>query len=636
MNRHLCLLSPHSFVHPLFFFFSITLFAWELPSPEKAKDPSAEIKNASSLSYPYEAEFKERSKIVIEGLADGSLEKWRKGYFSGGDPGKYLPGHAMAKLLLNPDDPEPAKYMNDERSYKEHYHFAAVNWARFFPIFRDVLTPVTSAKFADEAAKYNSYIQMGGTENHKVMWWTSANVLPYYVVGKRFGGKDIEESLQISKENLKKYVKGLYEAGQGEWDSSTYLIFDVNGMLNIYDFSKDEECRLIAKAALDWYCTTYALKYRDGIFCGPNQRGFSDAPFKSLMDQTGYLWWGGSKKLSPQDAKDFRYTLHAITSSYRPNKIISNIAMKKIEGLPVEQKNSKANYWHGQSIPWEAGTYHETLYIANNYSMGSLWDGHGSQITRFQIVASTPSGAVSFTGGSPRKSDHTGKKIDFGYSDGIGRYDQSIQVGPVYISMSYIPEDEKYAYSFFSIPSGYEPKKCGDWFIFEVHNTFVAVQPLGSEAEIGETDLSEKEKQINDENILKNKDPQFKTSKIIKIPGRKIGFIVQTAGKPKYKNLEAFSKTLEKTVDLANFANRIVVFKDIDGRTIEMKFNPDMNGDKHGDKIAECTVNGARLHPSRWEIYGGPIIEQKNSVLKVSDCKESFSIDFSGNLPVYK
>ena len=70
-----------------------------------------------------------RAKRIRSGLAKEDLQRWRTGYFAGGDPGKYLPGAAMARLIEDPNDAEARRYMNDDRSYKEQYHFAAVNWA---------------------------------------------------------------------------------------------------------------------------------------------------------------------------------------------------------------------------------------------------------------------------------------------------------------------------------------------------------------------------------------------------------------------------------------------------------------------------------------------------------------------------
>lgn len=110
------------------------------------------------------------------------------------------------------------------------------------------------------------------------MWLAAANVMPSYVTGNRFSGCSTEEALARAKKGLRECVKALYAAGQGEWDSSTYLMFDLHGMLNIYDFAKDAETRLLAQAALDWYVAGYALKYRDGVYTAPNQRGFAGTP----------------------------------------------------------------------------------------------------------------------------------------------------------------------------------------------------------------------------------------------------------------------------------------------------------------------------------------------------------------------
>jgi len=364
-----------------------------IPPPATAEHPGADAApGGSPTTYPDAEGFEARKRVILEGLAGGGLDKWRKGYFARGDPGKYLPGHAMAKLLLGRDEDEVRKHMNDGRSYQEHYHFAAVNWARFYPLFgEDVLTDQTKQKVAEAAAKYSSYIPPhGGTENHKTMWWTSAVVLPKYLEGDRFAKQTDARALAIVKKQLQDYVKGLYAVGMGEWDSSTYLMFDVNGMLNIYDFSDDPEARLLAKAALDWYVTSYALKYTDGIFCAPHQRGFVMAPHGSIADHTGYLWWGSDAEVTAEDTRDWRYTLHAITSGYRPNKVLCNLARKDLPQLPAEFRNTKPNYWHGQNAKPTAAASHETVYLGKGFTMGTLWDAHASQHHRFQIIPASP------------------------------------------------------------------------------------------------------------------------------------------------------------------------------------------------------------------------------------------------------
>ena len=67
-----------------------------------------------------------------------------------------------------------------------------------------------------------------------------------------------------------------------------------------------------------------------------------------------------------------------------------------------------------------------------------------------------------------------------------------------------------------------------------------------------------------------------------------------------------------------------------------MKFSPVNNGDNQSLNYSECIVNGEKIDPQKWNIYTGPLLHQEKSVLTVSDGKDSFTIDFSGDLPVYK
>lgn len=428
---------------------SVALAEWEIPTPKTTEHPGAEAAPASSpLTYPDEEGFQKRRQIVLEGVADNDLGSWRRGYFSGGDPGKYLPGHAMAKLLLGQDDPNIKKLYNDNRSVKEHYHFAAHNWGRFLPLFgEEILTEEKLKELAENAAKYTAYHSGGGTENHVTQWRTQLPVLPHYLEGDRgIGRKSHEQILREGKQWLRGYVKGIYAGGNGEWDSSTYIIYTMNGLMNIYDFAQDEETRLIAKAGLDWFSTAYALKYRDGIFTAPLQRGFADSPHGTNTDQHGFLWFSSNASITAQDTRGWRYTLHPMTSGYRPNVVITNIAKKNLPNLPAEFHNSKPNYWGTTGGP-RPNNYREVVYVGKTFNMGSLLNGHGSQISRFSIVVATDAGGVAFSGGHPRKSDHTGKKTGIGYADGNSRYTQFAQAGPTAISMSLSPEGEEHQYA---------------------------------------------------------------------------------------------------------------------------------------------------------------------------------------------
>ncbi len=609
--------------------------AWDVPNPRKADHPGAHAAPASSpATYPDERAFQDRARRVLLALKEQDMGTYRRGYFTGGDPGKYLPGCAMARLLLDPADAEARRYMNDDRSYKEHYHFAAVNWGRFLPLFGDALTPETKEKLAGAARTYGSYHSGGGTENHKVMWYSSALVLPHYLEGDGMLGRMPKEAVRRKMKGwLRSYVKGLYAAGQGEWDSSTYLMFDVNGMLNLYDFSPDPEVRLLAKAALDWYVAAYALKYTDGVYAGPHQRGYADGPAQTIADQTGYLWWGSNYAPTADQMRSWRYTIHPITSSWRPNRVLCRIARKDLPDLPFESRNSKPNYWFGQGIEPKPNQSQETVYATKHFTMATQWDrawgqradGHVfDQRTRFQLVAVSPRGGTVFTGGHPWQHH---------YEDRKGKYDQRCQVGAAVISVSRIPEDDYPAYSFFSVPEGAsEPVAQGGWFFMQASGTFVGLHGLGEKAGVGATELTEKQKRQNASDVENGRPPRHRPEPILKFDGRRTGFICQAADATEFRSLQAFAAAVLRKckVDTSAWADRMqVAYRGLDGRTVTMRY-------VDGSERAEVAVDGQAVDYDSWPLYGGPYVKQAGGVLTVNDGHEGFVVDFSGEMPVYR
>jgi hypothetical protein len=384
--------------------------------------------------------------------------------------------------------------------------------------------------------------------------------------------------------------------------------------------------RLIASAALDWMAASYAIKYRDGIYCGPNQRGYYDQPFTSIADQTGWLWWGGDVSSGADPA--FRYAMHPATSSWRPNATLSRIARKELPGLPATLGNTKPNYWYGPGIEPKAGEYAETIHVSPSFTMGSLWRGFGGQITRFELVAGGSDGALALTGGHPRKSDHTGAKVDeITYRDGGGRYDQSAQVGPLYICLSKIPDDEPLDYTFVSLPVGTIPERLGGRWVFRMGKAWVCVVPFGKKSEIGETELNPKavsaRKKLSDAGK-----PLEPLDRIIKISGRPSGFAVIAAEASDFSDAAAFAKWAEKTYafDDSHFERDLSVRVRLPGKE-EITVAHDA-GSSMARTIGIAAPSGA--------MYSGPFVKLDKSVLEVSDGTVGYAVDFSGQLPVYR
>lgn len=597
---------------------------WTLPTPETTEHPgAAEAPASSPLTYPDPEGFLARRQIVFEGVSDGDLNTWRRGYFTGGDPGKYLPGHAMARLVIGVEDPDIRRLYNDNRSVREHYHFAALNWGRFLPIFGDyILTPEKRAELAERAAGYTAYHSGGGTENHVTQWRTQLPVLPHYLEGSgMIGRRSKEQVTRDGREWLRGYVRGIFAGGNGEWDSSTYIMFTMNGLMNIYDFSPDEEARLIAKAGLDWFATAYALKYRDGIFAAPQQRGFANRPHGTIADETGFIWFGSNAPITARDTRGWRYTSHAGTSGYRPNEVIVNLARKNLPGLPATFHNTKPNYWGTTGSP-RRSVYHETVHLGETFTLSSLWNGHGGQISRMSLIIDSPEGGVAFSGGHPRQSDHNGNKRGIGFADGTSRYTQTVQAGAALISLSHAPEDEEHTYAYFRVPDGVELERTtvGDHTVWAhaVGRTVLALFPVG-DGEPEHTEHGEGRRR----------------AEFLRIPGRTAGFVLQVL--EDVDPAQAAEAIAQSTLDTSRLAEHLeVTYTDPEGTRLMMRFNPDPNGDMHGNRAAHAEINGDAVVFGQRPVYDGPFVHQDGGVLTVNDGRQGFIIDFTGDLPVYK
>jgi hypothetical protein len=613
---------------------------WSFAAAPAAEPPAplAAAPAAHPATYPDEAAFAERRAALLAALATQDLDQWRRGYFSGGDPGKYLPGPAMAKLLANPADPDALRLMNDARSPKEHYHFAAINWARFLPLFGDKLTPETRATLAESASRYTAYLSPSGTENHRTMSLVAANVIPHHLPeAARFSGRPRDEAIAAAKNLLRSYVKNIYRGGQGEWDSPTYLMFTVHGLMNAYDFSPDPEVRLLAAAGLDLLVAGQALKHRDGIFTGPNQRGHYDRAHASIADQTAWLWWGGSTEPAPEQLRRFFYAIHPATSTWRPNATLARIARKDLPGLPVTLRNARANYWFGLQQPIAPDTYRETLHLSRSFTLGSLENGYGSQFTRIHLTTTNgASGPLALTGGHPRKSDHTLKRLEeVTYRDGGGRYDQAVQFGPLLVNLVRVPDDEPVNHIFVSLPADLTPTahpgrsdtEPSRW-VLRMGDAWVCVVPLGGAASVTPPDLNPKEIAAREKAAAAGK-PVPPLPSILRITGRPLlGFALLAAEASAHADADSFLAWMDNAyrIDSTSFATTAAVEVTLpDGASHTVRHTPD---------AMRAVVEPALPAPAG--TYGGPFVTLRDSVLTVTDGTTGYVVDFSGDLPVYR
>ena len=651
---------------------------WWVRQPPVRPHPSG-LPQADPASFPNEAAFRLRAEQIIRAVAQEDLAKWRRGYFAKGDPGKYLHQAAWAKLLLNPADPQALEKLNDDRNPTEHYHFAALNQARTVPLFGDFLTEKTLAATASGAARFSSYMGLPGTENHKVMNRLPALVLPDFLPGDgTIGKRDKAAAYRETIRWLQMWVRGMYAAGMGEWESTTYHMFCLNSMLNIYDFSQDEAARVWAAAGLEYLAAVVAQKYRDGITCGPSQRGMSQGQLQKTTDRQQWLWYGS--EWTPTKT-DFRFAMHAVLSSWRPNEVLTALATKDLAAgvLPYSAQNSKPNYWVGLKLEPKKNVLQETLWVDQTFTLGSLWSGWDpyGQTTRWQLACEGNPG-VTFTGGQ----HYAGRT-----RDGLGRFDQTLQYQNALVVLSKVPttaeweargqaafaqalqdgemirslvKDEQHgehpeevwekrtlveadraqwvddfvqreekkapARSFFSLPrAAPTPIYADGVWLFDCGSAMVAIAGVNGSGRIAGLEPNERARK----GAAKHGHTALPETALVFTPANDqlvTGFVVQAMSKGEVKSLAAWRQQLQlPTYDPTSVS---VSVQHIDGTDLKLTWSA-------AERQGIAMINDVAVDYTERAVASSPTLFIDGTTLRVSNGTVGYAVDVSGEVPVW-
>lgn len=622
----------------------------------------------------------------------------------GGDPLKYDLPPATASLLLNHDTLRAKAFLSIPGNLRQQYHFACKNWARFYPLLSDKMGERWKSEFVKYVAEYtegrrpsdgpdrelkplaNAHNLIGqpgyllggnpldgGTENHKTMWRTSALLYSQlFPDTAKISGYPVKEAEQLTKEMLRDYLKRLLITGNGEYDSQIYYPHSIEGFLNLYDFSPDEETRLLAKFALDYYFVTYGLKVIDGGIAGAQKRGYLTGSSSSEMEA---MLWAFFNKTS-RNMKDESVTIQQATTKYRPNQVICNIVNKNLK-TPFEARMSRPFYHMDHPH-----AFAETFFCSDSYAMGNIQmtivDNPNQQMV-WSVVTKGENMPLCFSGGQPLR----------GSTSGHSPYTQTMQskgtlillttptqmvanpdtaLAPNYSkakrdNLWLLPESEqgknyearnrqKYASkelhsvekpqndsveeierfwneskgsasSWFYFPQQLAPKEADGNFFFETKELFLAVIPLAKGAYIFNPKTNTKSQKF------------FADCGLLVIPGTISGYIVETGEKSEYRTIQNFSQAIiQKTkLDDSKLESSLELnYQSLSGDKLKMIYN------REGLRC-RAAINGKTQDWDKFTkgaVYVSPYLKIKDGMMKVSDGEESYQVDFRGNIPVYQ
>jgi len=227
----------------------------------------------------------------------------------------------------------------------------------------------------------NSWVDVRNTENLYLMRVTSV-----YLFAEATGNREVAEQY---KRELTQDTTTLYRVSMGQGDSENYHGHSIGPRCKLYDFARDEEVRMLAKACLDWVFKVGAVKYYRGGFNGPTKRDYNHVqPFGGSAASMLWLHFGDCPVNNTHWESD---EVHLITSAYRPPPAVLQLACERF-AKPVELMASKPQYsattgGDAKSPP----EFLETQYFGHSFQMGSLSSStseDGGDANGFKILAS--------------------------------------------------------------------------------------------------------------------------------------------------------------------------------------------------------------------------------------------------------
>ncbi|MBD3315150.1 MAG: hypothetical protein GF344_05140 [Chitinivibrionales bacterium] len=656
--------------------------------PDTDKPVLTDALKGDTIASPY------TGKLYTQGYTGhfGPRERNENGQITryGGDPLKNDLPPALATLLLNPEDPEALRYLSQPGSMRQQYHFAAKNWARFYPILADVMGERWQREFAELVAVYKETqkpsdgkrdrgqwvgpphtlvgepgmllggnIANGGTENHKIMWRTSCLVYAqHFAEDAVISGHPIAEAKVLVSEMIRDFVQRLFRMGNGEYDSCTYYPHSIEGFLNLYDFSRDRELKELGHIALDYFLVTSGLKIIDGAPAGAQKRGFLPRTEQSEFESMLWAWINDTGR----DVSQTVVPIHQITSLYRPNRVILNIMRKKIS-LPFECFMRRPSYHMDNP-----NCFQESFYCSTSFGLGNvaqtMIDNPTQQVV-WSLVAKGKKGPLSFGGGQPqflspyghspytqtiqRRSVlilATGQTAPMPAEKLTNEQAQRYRVAQRHLELLTVPaksatEEEFRAFfdkaarsaaSWLFVPKDLCLLHEGGRAFIEAHKTLIAVHSL-----TGTFDLLQPPENPpdGDNNAANGLFRFFDRYAVLVSSGNFSGYVLEAAEKSDYATLDNFAAAVKDATGLSTIDFDVhgrVAYHSLKGDRIELTYDPT------GLRAAGA-INGKPIDYDNWAdgaVYESPYVRIKDGIMSITDGIEGYKMDFTGDRAVFE
>lgn len=546
-----------------------------------------DAKFTNPISEADEQQFQARAREIIA-LQGAQKVSAGNTYF---ENEKRTYGYLMAQVLAGSEKAISDLQMEDGQAKEWHRETSGIDFyaaftlkhqTRKFFYFGDLLAPEYRARMLAGAKSWtaedplrrphyafkqpgegwgpnvkNSWVDVRSTENLYLMRVTSV-----YLFAEAAGNAKVRDQY---KSEIRRYVSSLYRVGMGEWDSENYHGHSIGPLCNLYDFAKDEEVKLLAKASLDWIFAAGAVKYYRGAFCGPTKRDYNHVqPFGGSAANMLWIHFGDCPIANTHWESD---EVHLITSGYRPPPAVIKLARKEFE-KPVDLFATKPSYSATTSGDTKSPPeYLETMHLGHSFLMGSLASGSsvdGGDVNGFKIVVDDRSrGGVAIQGCPGPDPGFVGSpQYQNGKSAGPNRVAQDGNIAIWIVKSGTAPWT-------WVLPKSIKVSSERGITFLEADKTWIAMQPLGT----GEIKVSPS----LTEQISSGDKPKFPEHQVLSATGNAetfCGVAIEVGEKQSHGSFEKFKKeVLEAEVDSSKLASGVVQYKSASGKFLGFHWN---------------------------------------------------------------
>lgn len=414
-----------------------------------------------------------RAERMIEWVADEYLPP----YPNFPDAEKYYFPRALARMALYGDgdprsnfgDPEGQGLRPPERDGildfkgridggealpgfvgKEPFHFIFLGMSRLLFAHPDAPAMVANRDAYLEAGmnrrdNFNAFTSEG-TENHINMSRTAGYIYAVEAAMEPEKYPDAADLAARMRGWLLDWSRLLYAVGDGEWNSTIYIAYNMAGWFNVFDYTApgargaDAEVHAAARAVLDYYAAQLALHYSWGLLGGAEMRGKDRAVDYTVLsgatDYINWLWFSDSTMDPPGGFQEAGFAaVYAALSGYRPPRAVVEFARTKFEHPGMYHVASPG---YLMSRPGETL---RSLWVGRHFTLGSAaqpvggWVSSSWQIVNWKLLAEDPKG------GLPRLVWGNGGYRGTESGSVRNPWDQFAQAGPVFVQMSRVPKN---------------------------------------------------------------------------------------------------------------------------------------------------------------------------------------------------